>query len=103
MLTPEMPELHDLKYHQIHHLSAMDKLRFSVWREGGVWDSARALRQLRYLGWETTSRYPLNVAGNMLGRLEQEGSVSRAERGGYTPNLDTVSSVLMLGLRASKR
>jgi hypothetical protein len=109
MITPEMPDLEDLRYHEIRHMSVMDILRFSMWREGGVWDSARALDFLRKLGRTPNAKYPLNVAGNMLARLVQEGSASRvvnqetgSARGYYTGNREVLADILRRGLRAAR-
>lgn len=50
---------------------------------GGTWNPRRALNEMTAAGWTTTSRYPLNLMGNMLSRLADRGVLVRYGNGVY--------------------
>lgn len=50
---------------------------------GGIWNPRRALTAMQEAGWKTTSRYPLNLMGNMLSRLADRGVLVRHGNGVY--------------------
>lgn len=106
LITEDMPTLESITYSDVYRMhrdgivSAMDVLRFAMWREGGVWDSPRALRYLRELGWETKATYPLNLAGNYLARMALDGSAIRIAGGEYQGVPDVLESIMKFGKRA---
>ena|SRR5688500_5263280 len=78
-------------------------LRFLMHRKGGEWSAARVVTELQAIGWTTTSRYPLNVAGNMLNRLHDLDALILVRRGVYTVNRRVLDEIFDLGIREFAR
>lgn len=68
-------------------------LRYIITRSTGDWTSKRAQDALEIRGWDTTSSYPRNFAGNLLTRFKDKGAMVSVGRGVYRPLPETMHAV----------
>jgi hypothetical protein len=66
-------------------LPVSQRLLHLMIQDGEVWNSTRAVAALQDHGWVSRSKYPINVAGNMLMRWEQRGVLNKISDGVYIP------------------
>jgi len=78
-----MKSIYGLTQEEALELPVMVYLRYIITRSSGAWDSGRVQKVMAWRGWDTRATYPLNFAGNMLGRLEASGCMAKVSRGVY--------------------
>lgn len=83
----------------LHVLGVSRTLRYLIQDQGGVWTAQRAVDVLYALGWKTTAKYPLNMAGNMLNRLCDYGALVRTGKGVYTVDHAAMTEIITYGVR----
>lgn len=96
----EVPNSDTLPEHAIGRWGVSACLRYLIHRKGGTWTAERAAAELLAIDWKTGSRYPLNMAGNMLNRLADCGALVCVKRGVYTVDHDVLEKILSQGIRA---
>lgn len=84
-------------------LGVSHALRIVIFNQGGLWTAQRVVDELTALGWQTTATYPLNLAGNMLNRLNSYGALRHRDHGVYSVDRDVLGEIITRGVRAYER